>query len=99
MLQSEYFTLLLYHSHHVPMVASEEDETGKKPNRLRACIVSYPAGCREGDMAAVVFGTSQRSGPGFTSDEIWLNVMIQAKVGVTTVRADGGDGAAGGQGR
>ena len=32
-------------------------------------------GC-EGDMAAVVFGTNQRSGPGFTSNENRLNVMI-----------------------
>jgi hypothetical protein len=32
-------------------------------------------GC-EGDMAAVVFGTNRWSGPGFTSDENRLNVMI-----------------------
>jgi hypothetical protein len=32
-------------------------------------------GC-EGDMAVVIFGTNQRSGPGFTSDEHRLNVML-----------------------
>ena len=32
-------------------------------------------GC-EGDMAVVIFGTTARSGPGFTSDENRLNVMI-----------------------
>jgi hypothetical protein len=53
MVQSEYFTLLLYHNHDVPAVegeggeGGEEGETGEKPNRLRACIVPYPAGRRE----------------------------------------------------
>ena len=31
---------------------------------------------REGKMAAVIFGTTQKSGPGFTSSEARLNVMI-----------------------
>ena len=77
MVRSEYFTLLLYHSHDVPVVEGEgaedgkdgddgddgddgeggkdgegakdgeEGETGKRPNKLRACIISFPGGLRE----------------------------------------------------